>query len=610
MQKTKLKQILKNHNGLNFNLIGNSNKNDVLFRTLENRGISDIARFSDPVPKVDFQPSQPTKQTLGIKLAKWFNGYIQNNKSKYVYILVDNDADGFTSAAFMYKYLTNFGITARFIFTPGKNHGIKHYSVKNKIGSLNRVGVLIIPDASLSLKDIDFLDQWHVPYLIIDHHDLNYQNVDKDLSHHIFNNQWEDTKINQQFTGVGMVYLFCKLLDRLNHTNYADKYLYFLSVGQVGDVSDISDPEIRYYVKKGFNQMVSSELLKLTTATDRLSAHELSFSIIPKINAVCRTGSLHDKNELIKAMVDDEPKDLIQISFRRKSHADNKFHKHYKKVSAYYAEAKKLDKIKAKQKRAVKKSLKALKDIYETKSFIVALDKTGSFQQEEAGLIATQLSSKYQKPTLVLRTCGKPGYYKGSARGNTKVMKDFRRFCNQTQKFVYALGHPSAFGVMISDSKLDDLLNEYKNVNLSDKGITYDVDNLYLDDVPSKKDIVAFDDNRDLFGGSVKEPSLGFVGLKADNIVTRGSLLLINAHGLKFIMFNCPSDIKRYVKYQSDKPKYGIPQSEPYLDIVGTPDINRFMKWHYPQIIINNIKITQPFNKSNNVSEDFDNFYF
>lgn len=317
--------------------------------------------------------------------------------------------------------------------------------------------MLIIPDASLGLKDIQFLNQWRIPYLIIDHHDINHQKNDLDNHVHLFNNQWRDSKINPEFTGVDMAYQYARILDKINHTDYAKDYLYLLSIGQVGDVSDISNPEIRYYVLKGFKQMVNIRLLKLTTATDRLSAHELSFSIIPKINAVCRTGPLDDKRDLLNALVDNEPDDLVKISFRHKSHIDHKFHKHYKNVDHYYLEAKELNRIKSRQKRAVKKSLRVLDNVFETKSFIIALDKSGQFKQEEAGLITTQLSSKYQKPAIVMRTCGQPNVYKGSARGNVKIMADFRRFCNQTQKFIYTLGH--SFRNCYSQRRFKDVFN-------------------------------------------------------------------------------------------------------------------------------------------------------
>ena len=70
----------------------------------------------------------------------------------------------------------------------------------------------------------------------------------------------------------------------------------------------------------------------------------------------------------------------------------------------------------------------------------IRLDDEDEFPSELNGLVAMQLSARYNKPTIVARL-NDEGYIRGSARGlNKSELKSFKDFLNSTGLFEYTAG--------------------------------------------------------------------------------------------------------------------------------------------------------------------------
>ena len=67
-----------------------------------------------------------------------------------------------------------------------------------------------------------------------------------------------------------------------------------------------------------------------------------------------------------------------------------------------------------------------------------------------------QLSTKYNRPTIVARL-NDEGYVRGSARGlNQSELKSFKDYLNSTNLFEYTVGHDNAFGISIKNNDLSE----------------------------------------------------------------------------------------------------------------------------------------------------------
>lgn len=141
-------------------------------------------------------------------------------QGSHIFVQVDADADGYTSAAALLNYL-NFlfpghvqqNITYR-VHT-GKQHGIILDTIPQD------VKLVIVPDAgSNDLEQQKILQEQGIDVLIIDHHEIDH------LSTYacIINNQ-SCSYPNKTLSGAGMVYKFCQYLDLLMQVDFADKIL-------------------------------------------------------------------------------------------------------------------------------------------------------------------------------------------------------------------------------------------------------------------------------------------------------------------------------------------------------------------------------------------------
>src|SRR5699024_11926862 len=93
------------------------------------------------------------------------------------------------------------------------------------------------------------------------------------------------------------------------------------------------------------------------------------------------------------------------------------------------------------------------------------------------GLIANNISSKYQIPALLLHLVTDESgnkKYVGSGRGNTKVLPSLKDWCNDTNLVEFASGHPNAFGISIPEENFE--LFKLKTREVVPKEFVYEVD--------------------------------------------------------------------------------------------------------------------------------------
>ena len=504
---------------------------DLIDTILINGGVENLEKFKN-IDKSEVKKTDPLKIDRMQESVEMLKQHI--NKKSSIGILIDGDADGFTSAAIMYRYLKQLGVRATLISSPHKNHGLKGMTEE----ILNSgIDLLIIPDAGSNDSELqdELIHQYDIDIIIIDHHDIDNKEAAKQADAVIVNSQLNN--INHNFTGAGMTLLFIKAAEKLAYPLVKpDNVILTLSaIGQVADVSDVSDLEIRSYQSKGLRESYSSLLNEYITDDAPISSHDLSFGIIPHLNAVARIGNHEQRIEVVKALANDFPCDEVPVEKRRKNKKTGKFEVRTEMWSPYRIIIDKMTKTKAKQTKLVNKAISSEdRLLIKTPTLYVMILKDEKYKPI-TGLIANTISGEHDVACMVVI---EQGILSGSGRGCDKLFDDFKELLLDNNLVDSAQGHANAFGVELKREKLDNLINFFNEVKRESNA--YVVDKLYDMNSINKKDIDTILDNQTLFGGNVEQPLLGFKNIEVNktSIRTRGKVLNFSSGGINFIAFN------------------------------------------------------------------------
>lgn len=511
---------------------------DLIDTILINGGVKNLDKFKH-IEACEVKETDPLKIDRvqeGVELLKH-----HVSAKNGIGILIDGDADGFTSAAMMYRYLKQLDVEATLISSPHKNHGLQGMTEE----ILNSdIDLLIIPDAGSNDSELqnELIHQYDIDIIIIDHHDIEDKNTAKHSDAVIINSQLNN--MNHNFTGAGMTLLFIEAAKRIAFkTIKPDDVIFTLSaIGQVADVSDVSDLEIRLNQARGLNKSSSYLLDEYILDNTSISSHDLSFGIIPHLNAVARIGNHEQRIEVVKALANDFSCDEVPIEKRRKNKKTGKFEVKSEMWSPYRIIVDKMTRTKTKQTKLVNEAISGEdKLLIKTPTLHVMILKDEKYKPI-TGLIANTISGENDVACLVLVEQDK---LSGSGRGCDKLFEDFKKLLLDNHLVDFAQGHANAFGVEIKREKLDILIGFFNIVER--KSNAYTVDKLYDMNSINKNDIDVILNNQTLFGGMVKQPLLGFKDIEVNksSIRTRGKVLNFSSGGINFIAFNSQKfDIK------------------------------------------------------------------
>lgn len=541
-----------------------------------------------------------TKEILDNPSSNYANGY--NNmelglttlletikEEKTVGILTDDDCDGFTSSVVMNNYLERLGIKPFVFFHEGKKHGLTEDVLEN-INSKN-IELLIIPDASSSDTMFEELNR-DIKVIILDHHLFSVDMPDNVIR--INNQDPLNTQSNPNLTGAGMVYRFIQNLDKLLGINYSDMDIDLVALGQIGDSSDISDGEIRFIVNKGLNNI--NNKLMLTMLKDRLDRGEkvaprdLSFEVIPYINAVTRVGTKEEKAQLYKGLSQHSSCERYTLKTKRKKNKiTNKFDYIEYKFTGYDELYQELVLIKKRQNTIVDSTLKETIASVEKDGGVALAKASEEINPGITGLIASKMTTIFNKPAILLLPTDEG--YAGSIRGKETVVASLKDWCESTNTFNWVQGHDNAAGCSINEDRVEELIEKAKEIETVK---TLEVD--YLANNITRNTIKIIYDNRKYFGGRVTYPKVGIKNktFLKKNIQMRGEKTLVlydEGENVDYIIFNIAEELKQELKRG-----FGATIT---VDIFGEPGINYFRGRANSQVIVNKIEKVEKINDLN-----------
>ena len=530
------------------------------------------------------------------------------NGSK-IFICVDSDVDGFTSAALVYCFLMNtYGTKYQFSIDyhipEGKEHGLK--TLMDLFEEKKKYDLIILPDSSSNdyeehkrLKDLGY------DILVLDHHEADHYSENAV----VINNQLSKDYENKSLSGVGVVYKFfeyfeqsfeSELISQMGEEGmyeaegwepHIQDYLDLVALGEISDMMNMNTLENRYICDYGlshinngfFKELVEKQSYSLGSGP--LTQIGVAFYITPLINALIRVGSDLEKERLFEAFL--MPQKQVPSTKRGE--------KGQMETLATQS-ARNCTNAKARQKREMEKATQLLdvqimnNSLDENKVLILNADDL-NVSNTLTGLCAMNVAAAYKKPVMLGRI-SPDGYLKGSIRGREgSELKDLRGFLLESGLMDYVEGHANAAGFSIKESNVDKL-TAYANEKLKDINFNegfYEADFVvqgncsYLEDM-----IVDLEKGRALWGQGSPEPVIIIENITIDTkdiqaIGAYKDTLKFTFNGITYVKFKAKSLLDELF----------LKSGKINITAAGRGNINSWGGKETPQILLDEIEIKE-----------------
>ena len=416
---------------------------NTLTQILTTRGVSasEVKRYSLASLETEVNPPQAFGEGLMEAALKLLIGHI--NKNHEALVVVDCDVDGNTSAALLLNYLHKLFPAwvenkVEYCFHEGKQHGLKDIAPFICDDSAN-YSLVICPDsASNDAKECKILKEDCTDVLVLDHHDFDTENPYALI---INNQEGYSDYPNKALSGVGVVWQFCRAIDKLMHTEYANDFLDLVAVGLVGDMMDLRSMETKALVSTGLKNLHNPYLYYMAQRNafklgSKITPMGAAFYIVPLLNAIQRSGTQEEKKLVFESM--------LNYKAFKEVPSTKRGHKVGDKETIVEQAIRTSTNVKNRQTRVQDASLekleKKIKDehLLDHKVLLLLLDDD-NIPAEVRGLIANKFMAKYQRPCCLLTKTGDT--YSGSARGcSIAGVDDFKQLCLDTKCVDFAVG--------------------------------------------------------------------------------------------------------------------------------------------------------------------------
>ena len=514
-----------------------------------------------------------------------------------IFIVVDCDVDGFTSAAILANYINEVypkyiqkGLLT-FGFHEGKQHGLA--DMMDKIPPWTRL--VVCPDSASGdfEQHNQLINEFGVDdVIVLDHHHCDEESKWAT----VLNNQMCDYPC-KALTGAGVTWQFCRAFDELCEFDifkHDPTYLLDLcALGNQADMADFRDPEIKAIVTCGFdnitNPLIQAIVNKNKASMDKcrggLTYMGFAFYVAPYINAICRSGTLEEKELVFNAML--EYMADTEVSSTRRGHTDEEVPLVDEAVRVLFA-------VKRRQTDAQNHAMSMIEykifenNLLDDNAIVIECDEDDAIDPGITGLVANKIQATYQKPTIVVNNNGE--VLRGSGRNYGKCpIEDFRKVCEDTEYVNFAQGHAGSFGIEIPQEQFENFikaLNEsYANIDMTP---VYWVDYVFRNNYMPAKIISDIAGMKSLWGQNIQEPlvALDRICLSSDNVQllspNKSPTLKITVKGVEIMKFK--SSQEEYEKFIKDNT---------VLTAVCTCSVNNYMGKSTPQLIIEDFELNQ-----------------
>ena len=515
------------------------------------------------------------------------------HENKKAIVIVDSDCDGFTSSALLINYLHDLfpawvENNLTWFMHSGKQHGLSDFPME----LADDIQLLLIPDASSNDYEYhEMLNKCGKDIVILDHHE-----AEKISEYAIVINNQLSRYPNKHLSGVGVVWQFCRYMDDVMGTDYAEKYLDLVSLGMIADMMSMRSIETKHLINKGLRNINNPFFAAMVDKNsysigDEVTPMGVAFYVAPFVNAIVRSGTQEEKEIIFQSMLNHKAFEKIPSNKRG--------HKPGEMEQLYIQATRTATNVKNRQTRTQDAGLEFLENMIEeynlldNKVLMFPL-KPGDIDRNIAGLIANKFMAKYQRPCCILTRVedgnGKVSY-QGSARGCDKTgITEFKDICAATNRTIFTEGHQGAFGLGIMEDDMDDFIERTNEMlkDTSDEAVYY-VDYIYRGHEVEGNHILDIARLNNLWGKDMDEPFIAIKGLK----VTKDMLTLMSPDKKPTLKITLPNKVS-LIKFGSSQEEYEKLFSETgyiEIDVVGRCNKNEWNGWVTPQVFIEDYEI-------------------
>jgi single-stranded-DNA-specific exonuclease len=523
--------------------------------------------------------------------------------NKRALVVVDCDADGFCSSAILINYLyDHFPAWVQnnldWFIHSGKQHGLSDVDVDS---TAEKYALVLCPDASSEDYEyhLAFVNKG-VDIVILDHHEAKISSPNAI----VVNNQLSAYP-NKSFCGAGVTWQFCRYLDSLMGTRYAENYIDLVALGLVSDMMSLREIETKHLIFKGFDQKnihnpFIAEMMRKQeySMAKRSLPNGIAWYITPFVNAMVRSGEEQEKEILFKSFLKFKAFDIVL--------SDKRGHRPGETEQLVTQALRVADRVKKRQGDAQDKAMAILENMIEEQDLLahkvlLFLLEPGTVERTIAGLAANKIMGKYQRPCAVLTRCEREeeNYnmktlyttYEGSARGcDATGINEFKDICENTGVIEYVAGHQGAFGLGLLDSQIPNFLAATDDAlkDTPDDRFYY-VDYLYHNTLVNEEQLLDICNLSNLYGKDINESYVAVERLHITSdmvqvyVKKNNTLKITLPNKVTIMFFDAPDELCD--KLQNTK---GFVE----MNIVGQPKRNEYNGWVTAQIFVEDYEIT------------------
>ncbi len=277
----------------------------VLSTLLGNRGISDKESAKAFLNPISYKVSSPFNFTDMEKAVERIRQAVDEKEKITVY--GDFDADGITSTALLYLTLKRIGADVGF-YIPDRDtdgHGLNMKALNKFMGGIKRKLVITVDCGISNVSEVAAAKTFKTDIIITDHHEAQetlpdaYAIINPKAPNSLDKNLDMETIASLNYlAGVGVAFkLACAILEKYDDKDFVKELLPLVAVGTVGDIVPLIK-ENRCLVtsglellRKGVHFGITKLAEKSEIPLEKLTTENISFGIVPRINATGRLDS-------------------------------------------------------------------------------------------------------------------------------------------------------------------------------------------------------------------------------------------------------------------------------------------------------------------------------
>ena len=477
----------------------------------------------------------------------------------------DYDADGVTSTALLYSYLEAVGAHVMYYIPSREAEG---YGMNNAaVDTLHQKGVKLIvtvDNGIAAINEIRYAKSLGVDTVVTDHHmplgELPDACAVVDLHRSDCPSRFK------QLSGVGVAFKLIMALEGeyCDVDSLLDMYADLLCLGTIGDIVELKS-ENRVFVKRGLLSMRHTERTGLYALIRNaglmgkpITAGNVSFTLVPRINAVGRLGASGRSVELLLTNDEEEAGEFAAAMS-------------YDNAERQQIERDILEKIDA----------RVTRDPRLVMDKVLVLDGE-NWHQGVVGIVASRIREIYGKPTIIISRDGE------NAKASGRSVEGFA-LCDAVAAcgdlLTHYGGHPMAAGLSLPSANIDVFrkrINDY-----ADRQSTMPFDTLHIDcklnPAAISLDLVGELNVMKPYGAGNPTPVFGFFNMVLTNIIP-----LSNNKHLRLVLSRGSVSMSAMLFFTSTE-DFPYEKGE-VLDIAATLEINEYNDRSSVSVIIKDVK--------------------